>query len=215
MSLAIQVARRAGHMGDPGIFDFIGKAIGSVAKIAAPILPGPLGGVARLAGNILAPPKPVSVAKAGTIFGKFPQGTPPILRAQTGSGVSVGPGGVTIGTWGQGAPQLAPGGQQYTGGGVTGPVVGTRPSTPCVAGHHFNKSGYYTKRYGYVEAGTVCVRNRRRNPLNPRALSRAMSRVKSAQRAVRCLQLFAGPAARASAKNGGKRRRGCRGGCKR
>ncbi len=100
---------------------------------------------------------------------------------------------------------------------TTGALVGSGAGTPCASGYHYNKTRYYSTRYGVVEKGSVCVKNRRRNPLNPRALSRAMSRVKSAQKAVRCLQLFAGPAARASAKGGGRFKRGgrsCKGGCR-
>lgn len=55
---------------------------------------------------------------------------------------------------------------------------------------HLNKSGYFVFRrpvagYGptYVPAGSRCVANRRMNPLNPRALSKAMTRLTSAKRA--------------------------------
>lgn len=44
--------------GDPGIFSFIGKAVGSVAKFAGGLLPGPLGGIAKGIGGILAPSAP-------------------------------------------------------------------------------------------------------------------------------------------------------------
>lgn len=47
------------YRGDPGIFGFLGKVAGTALGIAGKVLPGPLGGVARLAGGILtrrAPP---------------------------------------------------------------------------------------------------------------------------------------------------------------
>lgn len=60
------------------------------------------------------------------------------------------------------------------------------PSTPitgnfqpfggvCPSGYHWNKTGYMTTQ-GYVEKGTRCVKNRRMNPTNPRALARAIRR---------------------------------------
>lgn len=48
-----------------------------------------------------------------------------------------------------------------------------RPATP--GGYHWNKGTYWTKQ-GVVFAGTKLVKNRRMNPLNPRALSRAIRR---------------------------------------
>jgi hypothetical protein len=51
-------------------------------------------------------------------------------------------------------------------------------------GYHWNKTGYFVKGPppAYIEAGTKLVRNRRRNPLNPRAFDRALGRVSSAKR---------------------------------
>lgn len=50
------------------------------------------------------------------------------------------------------------------------------------AGYHWNKSGYFLKSGEYVPEGTKLVKNRRRNPANPRALSRSISRINSAKR---------------------------------
>lgn len=50
-------------------------------------------------------------------------------------------------------------------------------------GYHWNKTGYFLKDGTWVEKGTKQVKNRRRNPLNPRALDRSMSRITSAKRA--------------------------------
>jgi len=47
----------------------------------------------------------------------------------------------------------------------------------CPSGFHPNKSTYWTQSEGTVMEGTKCVRNRRRNPLNPRAARRSMSRL--------------------------------------
>lgn len=62
-----------------------------------------------------------------------------------------------------------------TGGGM--PVSGG-----CPAGYHPNKTSYHLKDGTFVAKGTRCVRNRRRNAMNPRALSRALARVDSAKR---------------------------------
>lgn len=60
----------------------------------------------------------------------------------------------------------------------------------AVKGYHLNKSRYAVVNKGdpyVVEAGTKCVRNRRRNALNPRALNRAVSRVAAAKKYAKML----------------------------
>lgn len=224
MSLAMRNARLYAK-GDPGLFGFLGGVVkGAVGGFltggpAGAILGGAAGAVSGIAG------RPISVAKTAAMSPVQIASTLPILRRTTPasilpplpsqtptfSGVQIGgPSGVQVGTSRPGVgTAVAP-----TGPGVTGALVGAGAGTPCVAGYHYNKSRYYSTRYGVVEKGSVCVKNRRRNPLNPRALSRAMSRVKSAQKAVRCLQLFAGPAARASSKARSNGKSGCKS-CKR
>ena len=64
------------------------------------------------------------------------------------------------------------------------PRVGAVAAVACPAGCHPNKSDYFLKGGSFIPRGTRCVRNRRRNPLNPRALDRAISRIGSAQNAV-------------------------------
>jgi hypothetical protein len=199
MSLAMRQARYA--QGDPGLFGFLGGIAKGVVGAAGGFLTGgPAGAILGAARAIIPQAKPISVAKAttmtplqsGVLTSRFPA---PLPAQAPFSGVKIGPGGVAIGTQYGGSTAVVP-------ARTTGALVGAGAGTPCTSGYHYNKTAYYTKRYGVVEKGSVCVKNRRRNPLNPRALSRAMSRVKSAQKAVRCLQLFAGPAARASAKAG-------------
>lgn len=212
MSLAIRTARQYA-VGDPGLFGFLGKAAGGLLGLAGNVLPGPIGGIAKLAGGILSP-KPISVAKAGISMTPTNRQLTSTYSPPGFSGVKLGP--IQIGTSRPGIGSVQP--PQLMGGGsgpsgvMSGALVGSGQGTPCASGYHYNKSRYYSTKYGVVERGSVCVKNRRRNPLNPRALSRAMSRVKSAQKAVRCLQLFAGPAARAANKSkGGARGKGkCR-----
>ena len=71
---------------------------------------------------------------------------------------------------------LARAGQILIPGGRTG-LEGL--ALACPTGHHANKSSYFLLDGSFVEKGSRCVKNRRRNPMNPRALSRAISRVDS------------------------------------
>lgn len=212
MSYAMSVARY-GNMGDPGLFGFLGNAI--KGTIGGFITGGPagaiLGAAGSIAGTISKPaPVPVKVAKAAAMFPTISQARPQLPGTPGFSGVNVGgPSGVTIGT-------VKPGGSALVAPARPTPLLPSGSTAQyaaksCgIAGYHYNKSTYYT-RGGAVPAGTKCVRNRKRNPLNPRALSRAMSRVASAQKAVRCLKLFAGAPARAShAANNGRRKVGCK-----
>ncbi len=66
--------------------------------------------------------------------------------------------------------------QRAVPGGETG--VGTG----CAKGHSPNKSDYFLRDGTFVARGTRCVKNRRRNPANARATSRAISRINGAKR---------------------------------
>lgn len=88
----------------------------------------------------------------------------------------------------QGVPVPAPGfnggpaatnQRVFTGAAGAGVAVGT--TIACPSGFRPNKSSYFTLA-GFVPKGTRCVRRRRRNPMNPRALDRAISRVDSGKR---------------------------------
>jgi len=59
--------------------------------------------------------------------------------------------------------------------------TGCGPTNPCCRGEHLNKSMDCAGN----PAGTKCVRNRRMNPLNPRALRRATRRLKGFESAVK------------------------------
>lgn len=160
----------AGFVGDPGLFGSIFSGI----KKAAGFIPGPIGAVAR------------------TFFGPTsPAPTAPILvRPPTNF---PGPQGHTLPTFPVNVFQEAPNGRGQV------PVPGTRGAIErfvpggrtglmaCPSGQHPNKTAYWTKSEGFIEAGTKCVKNRRRNPLNPRAASRAIQRIESAKKATRSL----------------------------
>lgn len=89
-------------------------------------------------------------------------------------------------------PQTMPFGLP-TVGQVTGTNWGS-PSLPaggCPRGYHPNKHALAaSKRHGAVAARSMCVRNRHVNPLNPRALKRALRREKSAGKIIRRLHVF-------------------------
>lgn len=73
--------------------------------------------------------------------------------------------------------------------GIMGPGPGTQiQTTPylglpvhtgaggCASGFHLNKSDYFLKNGTFIAAGTKCVRNRKMNPGNSRALRRGVRR---------------------------------------
>ena len=97
------------------------------------------------------------------------------------------------------AAQLAPAPVMPGTGRVGGQITNTRgievyaDTVPagggigCPPGYRPNKSSYYMQSPGgsvvFIEKGMKCVKIRRRNSLNPRALDRAISRVGSAKKA--------------------------------
>ncbi len=107
---------------------------------------------------------------APTVLPRRPQSAPP------------GTGFVQAGTAVVRAPGLPAAIARALPGGRTGLEVAGAPAgmkIACHSGYHANKSDYWLKDGSFVAKGTRCVRNRRRNPMNPRALSRAISRVDS------------------------------------
>ena len=93
--------------------------------------------------------------------------------------------------------------QRITPGGATGFIPGQMPGQPpiqgqmmlqepgmviaCPKGYRPNKTSYFLKDGTRIEKGTKCVKNRRRNSLNPKAASRAMARLEGAKRAAKDL----------------------------
>jgi len=150
---------RGMYAGDPGLFGFLGKAIrtglGVVSKLGIPIASG----------------------IAGTVAGFIPGG--PGLPGPVTPTVSrfAGPMPISLQTQAQVPTRGFRGAiQRAIPGGATGMEM-------CTTGSRPNKSGYWLQSGQYVEPGSVCVARRRMNPLNPRALSRAVRRIESAKRA--------------------------------
>jgi len=77
--------------------------------------------------------------------------------------------------------------QRFFPGGKTGYTCERPPPVPVSEappelGMRPNKTSYFLKNGTYIEEGTVWVKARRRNALNPRAFDRALSRITSAKR---------------------------------
>lgn len=103
-----------------------------------------------------------------------------------GIGINIGgPNGITLG----GGGGVIGGGGGFTGGTAVGPYTGGA----VMSGYHLNKHGYYTKGGHYVAPRSKQVKNRRRNPLNPRALHRSLARLHSAKHAIKALHLLPPP----------------------
>jgi len=62
------------------------------------------------------------------------------------------------------------------------------PANGSMAGYHLNKSDYFLRSGQFVPKGSKYVKNRKRNPANARATSRAMSRLVGAKRYASSLQ---------------------------
>jgi len=144
-----------GYAGDPGFLSKLWKGFKSVAKF----IPGPIGTIARLAG---------AVGIAGTAA-KMLQ--PPQMPVPTTGGFPLSPAGQMTrfapgraSDFGQG-PYVIPG---------TGGPVGAEGA--CPVGYHLRKDKRLPAK---------CVRNRRMNVANPRALRRGMRRVQGFEKLAR------------------------------
>lgn len=152
---------RSQFQGDPGVFGFLGKAAGFVGKtlLKASGLAG-----AGAAGATVAQVRTPPIARQP--FQQLPQQRPPIRIG----GVGIDPGAALPG----GRPLFTREQQNGT-------------QLACPSGFHPNKSSYFLKDGTFVPEGSKCVKNRRKNPLNPRAASRAISRLESAKKATKRL----------------------------
>lgn len=172
MSMNMRAAKAGGSayrrqaMGDPGIFGAIGGALKKVGGFAlgSGLVPG---------GNV--------IKSVGSALG-IGSSSSPALPTLGGGGVSklVGPNGT--GGGGGGGNRLRFGGGGAVGTLATGQLYrDTSRVKSCPPGHHPNKSAYYRRDAAgnvlFIPKGHVCVKNRRRNPLNPDALRRAVARI--------------------------------------
>ncbi|MHC4648428.1 MAG: hypothetical protein ACYTBJ_23460 [Planctomycetota bacterium] len=195
MSLQIQSSKA---MGDPGIFGAIGRGISRVAKtavgIAGEVLPGPAGTIARAAGRTLWKPSVAARAqpRTGTAAAAVPvrRALPtarPLARLPFRPPVTVDfngarPSGVID-------QRVLPAIDE------TQLFKDVTPAVSCPKGFKPNKSTYYRRvltpggppegQLVLVTPGSRCVRIRKRNAANPRAMDRALGRIKSGKRFAR------------------------------
>jgi hypothetical protein len=175
MSLQIKSAHRgmAGRVsqGDPGIWDFLKGAAKTGISLATGSWP------------YRSPPK-APTASSGPITADSAGACPAGLYNTWGPGVaggkcdpvgrSLAPLSSTNGNGTISIPRPGVGGafERLIPGGETGMMASAQP-----AGYHANKSSYFLMDGTFVPKGTRWVRNRRRNPANARALSRAIGRI--------------------------------------
>lgn len=154
------------YVGDPGLFGFLGNVAKKVTGIAGSVLPGPFGGVARAANRVLG-------GTAGRSAGV--PAPPPMLNARM-------PGGSTTFLGARGPLGVQVGFERTTGATASAAITGGGGG--CPQGYHLNKSGYYT-RAGYVPPRSKCVRYRRMNVGNARALRRGLRRARGFEKLAR------------------------------
>ena len=159
-----------GYMGDPGFFGTLWGGIkGAVGGL---VTGGPLGMVGGALAGALGEKESVMTATPRL---PAPMTLPPMIRNI--QSVQNGP---RPPTWQEKAQMIVPGGRTgYEGMQEEEYRAGKASSM----GYHWNKAGYFLKDGSWIAKGTKEVRNRRRNPLNPRALDRSISRITSAKRA--------------------------------
>lgn len=153
------------YRGDPSFLGSIGR--GLVGAVSGFVTGGPLGAVSGAVRGVLNRP----AAAAAPLVSPGPV---PAFTASAGGSTAVvrsAQGQIVMGT-GKGA------------GGCS------------EKGYHLNKSGYFrrtpTGGVAYIEARSACVRNRRMNPANGRALRKALSRAYAFKRfAMKAIRLTA------------------------
>jgi len=207
MSMAIQ---RSKYTGDPGLFSFLGK-VAKVGLGIASVVPG-VGTIASIARRAIFPGDArVNIPGATTlpridipgVIPQFPTAAPGavpmyrptdvgarrITRAQP---FTCPPGSFKIPFMDKciDPSERALGGDPlfFDPNGNGAPMMNGDPmamragSASGWPGYHWNKSDYFLRDGTFIPAGSRSVKNRRRNPMNPRATSNAISRVKGAKR---------------------------------
>lgn len=170
-----QTVARRGYAGDPGLFGSIWSGIKSVGGAVAGGVTGLLTGgpIGAVAGAV----QGSGLIKSSNPTVALPGGVPTL----TGDKWMVG--GVQSSVPVTATPGIGAAIQRLLPGGATGLEVAMPVSANGnPSGFHLNKTGYFLKDGTWVPPQSKWVRNRRKNPTNPRALSNAMSRLDGAKR---------------------------------
>jgi hypothetical protein len=171
-----------GFLGNVATGFITGGPVGAIAGGAASLIKGGTSApAAKYSSPQVSSPPLVNVVRQtlGATASQFAPTTTPKLPVLPGAG------SVQIDSTRTSGVQLFPGTFAGTQTVYTSPA-GAAGGHACPVGYHWNRTSYYTKS-GHVAKGSKCVKNRRRNPLNPRALSRSMSRIHSAKKAAHFL----------------------------
>lgn len=182
MSLVLSQARGRQPNYRGGLFGDIWGGIKSVAKAVVPGARTAIGaaelGWRALKGSPTTVPQPVAPYRPALPPMRPPSiGRPPSLPMPPQVSNLPTPGSC-------GSPPVVPKGFNQV-------VENTTPEGACPKGYHPNKAGYFEVMETpgnpqglvvYHHPGCKCVRNRRRNPMNPKALSKAISRIDSAKK---------------------------------
>lgn len=170
MSMQIRVARSQ-YQGDPGLFGFLGKVGKGILGGATGLLTGGISGATRGAISpflgerakqrlgLAAPPQNIPQAQQGGF--RVPAPGPGQIRIRPGAAL--------------------PGGRPFISR-EGGQVVPEGMKLACPSGYRPNKSSYFLSDGTFIPEGSKCVKIRRRNSLNPKALDRAISRLNGAKR---------------------------------
>jgi len=128
----------------------------------------------------------------GDIFGGIKGAIGGAVRGFTGMGrqppiPTAGPGAINLGANGFKIPRMMDplgltGPSWFAGPGAAAPSMTEAGCPANLSGYHLNKSAYFLKSGEFVPEASRYVRNRKRNPANARATSRAISRVVGAKR---------------------------------
>jgi len=164
-----------GYAGDPG---FLGTVFGGIKKglgIASRFIPIPgvstaIGAATSIYRRFQGRRNPRQI---GTRRGRVAEIMPSMPAFQGPTAVEAAPGIRAA------IERMIPGGK--TGLQVPGTAIGAR----VPQGYHLNKSAYWRGAGGmnpqWIPKESIFVKNRKRNPLNPRAWDRAFGRLNSAQ----------------------------------
>lgn len=194
------------YVGDPGFLGSIGKFVGGIAKkaVGTAFRASPLGqaynavreGVEFV--QRVGAPQSRSLPSGGVAMLPPPQTMfqPPIPFG--------GGGGIPEEEMGPGPTVPAENTAVVTRHDGSHALVPTSGNVCAIKGYHLNKSGYYVNSSvllpgaHYVAPGTMCVKNRRMNPFNPRAASKAMHRLQSLANGMKGMKKAIGKLSRAA-----------------